>query len=186
MEDNVEVSEETHSPSATLTFVPDNDIKKIVTGPKVENPITSNSEKPMVLRDRKHSAQDSVYRRRRASVVLEHSNLSKADESFKDTSNGEMEIDPAELVGKSDVPLPGMTDKRNSVVENKTDIDCADEKLVSEKESRFPGTSQLSTEPGGEYKNYEASECLCISVYKNQDSSFFCMFCEICMWYFNQ
>ncbi|XP_029214367.2 nucleosome-remodeling factor subunit BPTF-like isoform X2 [Acropora millepora] len=149
MEDNVDISEETHSPSATLTFVPDNDIKKIVTGPKVENPITPSSEKPMVLRDRKHSAQDSVYRRRRASTVLEHSNLSKADQSFKDTSHGEMEIDPDELLGKADVPLPGMTDRKNSVGENKTEIDCADEKLVSEKESRFPVTSQLSTELDG-------------------------------------
>lgn len=157
VEDNVDISEETHSPSATLTFVPDNDIKKIVTGPKVENPIASSSEKPMVLRDRKHSAQDSVYRRRRASSVLEHSNLNKADQSFKDTSHGEMEIDPDELLGKADVPLPGMTDRKNSVGENKTEIDCADEKLVSEKESRFLVTSQLSTEPDGEYKNHEAS-----------------------------
>ena len=57
--------------SAILTFVPDNEVKKIVTRPQVENNNSPSSDKQMVLRDRRTAGQDSPYNRKRP-VMLQH------------------------------------------------------------------------------------------------------------------
>ena len=50
--------------SAILTFVPDNEVRKIVTRPQVENTNSPSAEKQMVLRDRRATGQDSPYSRK--------------------------------------------------------------------------------------------------------------------------
>ena len=55
--------------SAILTFVPDNEVKKIVTRPQVENSSSSSAEKQMVLRDRRAAGQDSPYSRKKPVVL---------------------------------------------------------------------------------------------------------------------
>lgn len=58
--------------SAILTFVPDNEVKKIVTRPVVDNCNSPSTEKQMVLRDRRPAAQDSPFSRKRVAVVIDH------------------------------------------------------------------------------------------------------------------
>ena len=156
MEDDGAISRQTPSPSsAILTFVPDKDVKEIVTRPQVDNIITSSAEKQMVLRDRRSVIQDSSpYRRRRLSVVLEHSTLStvKGGELNK-VPIDELEADSAEMFAKSDsdIPFPGLADKKACVSENKMDAQSPDTKHES-------GTSELASEPDNEC--LETSECI--------------------------
>lgn len=155
VEDDVAISRQTPSPSsAILTFVPDKDVKEIVTRPQVDNTITSSAEKQMVLRDRRSVIQDSSpYRRRRLSVVLEHSTLStvKGGELNK-VPIDELEADSAEMFAKSDSDIPcGLADKKACVSENKMDAQSPDTKHES-------GTSELASEPDNEC--LETSECI--------------------------
>ena len=55
--------------SAILTFVPDNEVKKIVTRPQVENTSSPSAEKQMVLRDRRAAGQDSPYHRKKPALL---------------------------------------------------------------------------------------------------------------------
>ena len=85
--------------SAILTFVPDGEVKKIVTRPQVDNSSNISAEKQMLLRDRRSAAaQDSPYFRMRAPNVSGQSDTAQEaqevyqekkeeGQSYEETSN---------------------------------------------------------------------------------------------------
>ena len=74
--DNSLLSSKPTPTSAVLTFVPDDEVNKIVTRPLPEDSASPHSEKHRLLRDRKSTGQDySCTSRRKLSVVLNPLNI---------------------------------------------------------------------------------------------------------------
>ena len=82
--------------SAILTFVPDNEIKKIVTRPVVDNSNSPSTEKQMVLRDRRPAVQDSPFSRKRVAVVIDHLKTEEVALPNKEANQDKKHIGTAE------------------------------------------------------------------------------------------
>ena len=151
------------SASAILTFVPDNEVKKIVTRPQAENSSSPSTEKQMVLRDRRPAVQDSPYARRRSPVLSDHSKIGGAGESNKEPGE-DKKLDTADGDAKASSSLTGAetgvdVDKKEAHSPKMTSEAGHGERTEgskpegeSEKESQIPATSETTHEFGHEVK----------------------------------
>lgn len=120
--------------SAILTFVPDNEVKKIVTRPQVENTSSLNAEKQMVLRDRRTAAgQDSLYSRRKSVVLCDDDTDgdAKSLDGAQPTSSLDTVLVKEESHGKDSAQVPSKEEEEGSTTEM-----CAVEETG--KESKMP------------------------------------------------
>lgn len=158
--------------SAILTFVPDNEVKKIVTRPQADDSTSPTSEKQMVLRDRKPAVQDSPYSRRRSPVVSDLSIISGGSESGKEPIE-DNKLDAAERDTEGVLPTSSSVVTEAGVSERKIGNDTpgmiseATNKIITEasqpvcesrKQLEIPATSHLSGKSGSENKIAVLSE----------------------------
>lgn len=118
--------------SAILTFVPDNEVTKIVTGPQVENNNSPSSEKQMKLRDRRAAGQDSPYNRKRPVQVVD---LTETDGDEKPVDTTEENAGKDTGLGKEQMlskESPEVTSKGEGGMESSTSAG------ESGKESKMP------------------------------------------------
>ena len=152
------------SASAILTFVPDNEVKKIVTRQQVDNSSSPSTDKQMVLTDRKPAIQDCPYARRRSPVLSDHSKIGGTAESDKEPGE-DKKLVTAEGDAKASSSL---TDAETGV--DKTKEEAHSPKMMSEgghgrstegckpggesrKESQIPVASEPTAESGHESKS---------------------------------
>ena len=131
--------------SAILTFVPDNEVNKIVTRPQVENTSSPSAEKQMVLRDRRAAGQDSPYSRKKPAML--HSDDTDGDVKSVDGAQATSSSFKEQLHGNDSAQV-----LLNEEEEEGTTEMCAVEeagkesKMPSEIESVIKKEGQISTD----------------------------------------
>lgn len=132
--------------SAILTFIPDNEVKKIVTRPQVENNNGPGSDKQMVLRERRTAGQDSPYNRKRP--ALPHSETDGEVKSVCATGVDPDGVLSASSSGGNDADLveEGALVKESpdvmSKVEEKDGMEVSASSVESGKESKIPSVPE--------------------------------------------
>ena len=105
--------------SATLTFVPDDEVKKIVTRPQVDNSSNICAEKPMLLRDRRSAAaQGSPYFRMRAPNLSGQSDPAQEAQGNEEVKD-EKKLDSCKEYGADMLGVSAPAVKKNVYQEKK-------------------------------------------------------------------
>ena len=165
--------------SAILTFIPDNEVKKIVTMPQVENNNSLDVDKQMVLRERRTTGQESPFTRKRPTLSsFETEGEAKSivptgvcpEESMSASSSDDIDTDlveEMELVKQSSIMMSVGEEKGSlkvsasgeSLKETKEPI--APESTVKKEENKSSGLSEnsmLSERTSGD--KMEEEKCL--------------------------
>lgn len=150
--------------SAILTFVPDNEVNKIVTRPEVDNSSSPDVEKQMLLRDRRAAVQDSPYSRRRPAALLGESKTGGVDQSGEEASKNrknettEENVDgplcTSSLANAEAVLNPKLKDDHPPKVTltDRGSSEASTPAAETVKESKMPVASSMAGETGKESK----------------------------------